>query len=157
KLHESWQQKTVDMGDICIQLCTGCSTVIWIPEEINKEQFSEFKSYVEEVKKVDKLLESNGEETLEFICNLEESKDIDEILELAKQRVVDVLKKQKDENIIVENTNRIGNNIFDISNLDLENIAADGKNVRIESDEFLKEKTLLEKSEKVEKNCEGVR
>lgn len=133
----TWQQESLNMGNINIQLCSGCSTIVWVPEQINEQQLQSLTQFVNEVKNINMLLEEQGKPSIEFDSNLNDEKNIENILQLSQKHVEKKISFRGKEKDITNNRflegikNIIGEN-------ELKSIAESGKNERDGAKEFIK-------------------
>lgn len=111
-----WQAIALADGNIFMQLCTDCSSIIWIPEVISISQYNSLLLFNEKIKEI----YSNNKEYFDlypmaFISNLREDKEdlnnIDTILEIAKGKIGNVNLKM--ETIVGDNIQQLNYSLDD--------------------------------------------
>ena len=63
-----WQTQATNRGLVCIQLCSSCQSLIWIPNEINEFQYQYLIKFCNEFNKIKKKY--NLSDNLNIYCIL---------------------------------------------------------------------------------------
>lgn len=71
-----WHQASATLGNICIQLLSKRFTFVWLPEKINKYQFSKLFEFYDSMRRINDYFSLKNKPTIVFACDCSDGKHL---------------------------------------------------------------------------------
>lgn len=135
KQGDSWPSQVINDGNICVQLCSGCDSFVWIPENITLSQYQQLVSFNEQIKQIYSKNKTHFDETpMEFSIRIGNDfnnsfstlNNIDEVIDrlssqvngFSEEIVYNASQNEvKVDNTILDSVSAVSNNLQEFANL----------------------------------------